>query len=54
MISALIYSKEEIITASKDWMVKMYRIQSARKEEELPDDNTLLVAGGGYADADLN
>lgn len=52
MISSLIYSREEIITASKDWMVKMYRIQSAKKEEELPDDKTLLV-GGGYVDADL-
>ena len=38
MISALIYSKEEIITASKDWLIKMYRIQSAKKEEEMPDD----------------
>jgi len=53
MISALIYSREEIITASKDWLIKMYRIQSSKKEEELPDDRTLLV-GGGYADADLN
>ena len=55
MISAIIYSKEEIITASKDFLVKMYRIQGARREaEEQPDDQTLLVGGNTYADADLN
>ena len=43
MISAIIYSKEEIITASKDWLVKMYKIQSAKKEEEMPDDTTKLI-----------
>ena len=53
LISAIIYSREEIITASKDGMIKMYKIQSAKREEELPDDKTLLV-GGGYVDADLN
>lgn len=34
MISALIYSKEEIITASKDYMIKMYRIQAGHATEE--------------------
>jgi hypothetical protein len=53
MISSLIYSKEEIITASKDWAIKMYRIQAAKREEDV-DDETKLVAGGQYADADLN
>lgn len=53
MIGALIYSKGEIITASKDWLIKMYRIQSGAKEEDQKEDNTLIV-GGGYADADLN
>ena len=53
MISSLIYSKEEIITASKDWMVKMYRIQSAKAGEEEEGD-TNMVAGGYFADPDLN
>jgi len=55
MISAIIYSNEEIITASKDWNVKMYRIQSSKRTgDDKPDDQTLLVGGGNYADADLN
>lgn len=33
----------------------MYRIQSSKKADELPDDDkTKLIAGNAYADADLN
>ena len=52
MISAMIYSKEEIITAAKDKMVKMYRIQSALREDDNQETEQVVV-GGGYADADI-
>ena len=54
MISALIYSKEEIITCSKDFNVKMYKIQASKKAEGDEDDETLLVGTQQYADPDLN
>lgn len=54
MISAIIYSKEEIITASKDHLVKMYRIQASKRAEAEEGDDTQLLQTNQYADGDLN